>query len=179
MRRALDKYYTPLALFQFILDEYDYYISQEPVVIDPCCGPNPCKQLGKEVISNDIDTSVEADTHSDATRDNLWEWLEEHYPGAWVITNPPFNVAFQIVKQAVDNGFRCAFLLRLSFLEPTSERGQWLANNPPTAIHIMPRVSFTNDGKTDSSTCAWMVWDQYSCRQKIAIVPRSTLLDRG
>lgn len=56
---------------------------------------------------------------------------------------------------------------------------QFILDECAYPIHIMPRVSFTGDGKTDSSTCAWMVWDQRTGRQKIDIVPRSTLLDRG
>lgn len=76
-----------------------------------------------------------------------------------VITNPPFNQAIEIVKNFVQSGARSAFLLRLSFLEPTEARGEWLAENPPAGLIILPRISFTGDGKTDSVTCAWMVWN--------------------
>lgn len=51
-----------------------------------------------------------------------------------------------------------AMLLRLSYLEPTKDRGHWLNDHPPTQMIVLPRISFTGDGKTDSVTCAWMIW---------------------
>jgi hypothetical protein len=51
-------------------------------------------------------------------------------------------------------------LLRLSFLEPTFERQDLLIDNPPDAMIVLPRYSFTGDGKSDSVTCAWMVWGE-------------------
>lgn len=169
MRRKNDAYYTPLALFKYILEQYSHMDKFD----DPCCGPNPIAQLGYEVETNDIDPIVEADTHIDATSDFYWEILDKE---SMVITNPPFNVAFTIVKQAVERGHKCAFLLRLSFLEPTRERGDWLRKNPPKAIYIMPRVSFTDDGRTDSSTCAWFVWNDMAIdNQQITIVTREML----
>ena len=77
---------------------------------------------------------------------------------AAVITNPPFSDAFEILVNAHKQGLDVAFLLRMSFLEPTVERGEWLAANPPDLVIVCPRESFTGDGQTDSVTCAWMVW---------------------
>jgi hypothetical protein len=63
-------------------------------------------------------------------------------------------------------------LLRLSFLEPTRERGPWLAANPPDLVIVLPRISFTGDGKTDSVTCAWMIWDKDIKDRGIVVSPR-------
>jgi hypothetical protein len=52
-------------------------------------------------------------------------------------------------------------MLRLSFKEPTEHknpRGPFLETNPLTRELVMPRYSFTGDGKTDSITTAWMIW---------------------
>ena len=51
-----------------------------------------------------------------------------------------------------------AFLLRLSFLEPTLTRREFLRANPPKRVIVLPRISFTGDGRTDSVTCAWLIW---------------------
>jgi len=54
-----------------------------------------------------------------------------------------------------------AMLLRLSFLEPTAKvnpRGPWLAECPPSRLIVLPRCSYTGDGRTDSVTTAWMIW---------------------
>jgi hypothetical protein len=46
----------------------------------------------------------------------------------------------------------------MSYLEPVENRGVWLNEHPPTTLIVLPRISFTGDGKTDNVTCAWMVW---------------------
>lgn len=77
------------------------------------------------------------------------------------ITNPPFDVSFDIAEHAyehVEHGL--ALLLRLSWLEPTEDRGPWLKAHPPTGLIVMPRHDFRGNGKTDSVTSAWFIWEK-------------------
>lgn len=91
-------------------------------------------------------------------RDACW-WVVPGTPKHIdIVTNPPFNEANRIVPAFVRAGHRCAFLLRLSWLEPTGDRQDFLAENPPSGLIVLPRYSFTGDGKTDSATAAWMLW---------------------
>lgn len=76
----------------------------------------------------------------------------------WTVTNPPFSRAAEIIQAALRYS-RVAMLLRISFLEPTRQREQFLTECPPSAIRYMPRMSFTSDGKTDSVTVMWAIWD--------------------
>ena len=86
----------------------------------------------------------------------------------WVITNPPFNLAYpMLLKSLLNVRVGVAFLLRLSFVEPTNERGDWLEKNPPTGRITLPRYSFTGDGRSDSVTAEWMIW--YKHRSHTAI----------
>jgi hypothetical protein len=64
--------------------------------------------------------------------------------------------------------------LRLSYLEPVRNRGAWLAAHPPTGLIVLPRISFTGDGQTDTVTCAWMVWDKLA-RGTIRVIPREDM----
>jgi hypothetical protein len=48
---------------------------------------------------------------------------------------------------------------------------RWLAEHPPTKLIVLPRISFTGDGKTDSVTCAWYVWERGEHVQSLEIVP--------
>ncbi len=57
-----------------------------------------------------------------------------------------------------------------SVLEPCEGRGAWLAAHPPQALIVLPRMSFTGEGKTDSVTCAWVVWAREAEGQWIEIV---------
>jgi hypothetical protein len=107
--------------------------------------------------------------YHDATSSDYWNYLGMKYD--WVITNPPFNLAMEILKLAFDHADTgVVMLLRLSFLEPTEERGDWLKDHEYNLKLIMPfnpRPQFRKGeinpktGKeygSDSVTTAWMVW---------------------
>jgi hypothetical protein len=119
------------------------------------------------VITNDIDSSRIADFHSDAAISESWV----AFPTVdWVVTNPPFNAALPILKAAQAHArFGVVFLLRLSFVEPTKTREQFLANNPPQRQIILPRWSYKQNNSTDSVTTAWFVWTK--THRAIEIVP--------
>ncbi len=95
--------------------------------------------------------------------------LRTRGPIDWIVTNPPFSQAIPILQAAMAYG-RVAMLLRLSFLEPTQAREEFLMQCPPSRVHVMPRTSFTSDGKTDSVTVMWAVWDW--TRGSIGVAPR-------
>lgn len=60
----------------------------------------------------------------------------------------------------------------MDFYETSAEAVDALAAHPPTQLIVLPRHSFTGDGKTDRVTCAWMIWDRFDVRQGVVIVPR-------
>lgn len=112
-----------------------------------------------EMHRNDVDPSREAEWHLDATRPATWRTFEELRPRPfWVVTNPPFNLADQIVPLAVEFTWAVAMLLRLSWLEPTAARAPFLTEHPPTRLIVMPRHDFRGNGSTDSVTSAWFIW---------------------
>lgn len=80
----------------------------------------------------------------------------------WTITNPPFNLALPILRNALKFSRKgVIFLTRLSFLEPTYERSIFWDENLPDLVIINPRSSFTNDGKTDSVTTCWICFGDF------------------
>ncbi len=142
-------------------------------IFEPCAGDgaivDPLRRRGYRVTTNDLDPVRQADFNADATQPDLWQ----HISPDWTITNPPFSHAEAILRRALDTSrVGVAFLLRLSFLEPTRSRGPLLVANPPTSLIVLPRHSFTGDGKTDSVTCAWMVWAK-DAAQTIVVIPRA------
>lgn len=157
MRRANDFYPTPGAATVALLNNAKHLFSDVTQAYEPCVGDGAIAKVlaraGLIVTTNDIVPSRLAKTHLDAAKLVVFPFR------SCVITNPPFNQALPIVRNFVEQGVRCAFLLRLSFLEPTEARGGWLAETPPDRMIILPRISFTGDGKTDSVTCAWMIWN--------------------
>lgn len=161
-RRKHDQYFTPEFATQILLA---YRPDISGVILEPCVGngdmAGPLRERGR-VWTNDIDERMPADVHMDATGQAFWNLVEfgplQDRPN-FIVSNPPFNVCASIVQQAYDHAsVGIAMLLRLSFLEPCGDRADFLAEHPPDDVLVLPRISFTGNGKTDNCTCAWFVW---------------------
>lgn len=112
------------------------------------------------VVTNDIDPAHCCQFTGDATNPHALIW---QCAFNWVVTNPPFNAAPDILPIALDKSLvGVAFLLRLTYLEPAGNRGDWLAAHADQMSQMIvlgqPRPSFTGNGRHDSVTTAWMVW---------------------
>jgi len=166
-RRALDSYYTPAWQPRVLLAHQEI----SGTVLESCAGDGGVAKVidghGRDVILNDL-SYHDAPVFDGHTAFALGAEDRMLYrmcgPVDWVVTNPPYQMPLcrDIVAQAVKHArVGVAMLLRLSFLEPTAKvnpRGPWLERHPPTRILILPRYSYTQDGKSDSCTTAWMIW---------------------
>jgi hypothetical protein len=169
MRKTNDNYPSEPALVSQLLARCPQISG---TVLEPTAGAGrlaePLKQAGLRVITNDIDKqyNYKTDHNLDATKRELW--YTDRYD--WVITNPPYEsyTLESIMAFALETTKRgVALLLRLSANEPVIKRG--LRGNILMAYadkmrylitFSAPRPSFTSDGKTDSVTTAWFVWDK-------------------
>ena len=166
-RRPLDAYYTPDWMVRALLANVPEIAG---TVLEPCVGDGSIARvlleatLAPTVITNDVDASLAADYHLDATRPELWASVARRGPVVdWVVTNPPFapGVMVPILLHALS----CArvgvvLLSRRSFLEPTRKRGPVLAGLEPDRALITERHSFTGNGQSDSVTTEWLVWSR-------------------
>lgn len=163
-RRHLDLYETSA----FAVAALRKRVAISGTVIEHCNGFGAISRCFHDcvVFTNDIDPAKEAMEHGRAQDYDL-AGVSDFALGdkPWVVTNPPFSEAFDIVKKSVEAGCPSCYLLRLSWVEPTRSeeakggRGTWLNKHPPEAMIVLPRYSFTGDGKTDSVTCAWFCWN--------------------
>lgn len=173
-RRPMDFYETSKEAVDALVEHYlKGNFGREARILEPCCGEDAITKALEDngynsVLTNDADWGRMANYHYDARKHT--------FSGdkiSVVVTNPPFNQAFDILKNLHPQVDAVALLLRLTFLEPTKDRGPWLAKNPPNKLIVLPRYSFTGDGKTDSVTCAWMIWDKhFPDRDGVVIVPK-------
>lgn len=177
-RRPMDFYETSKEAVDALVEHYlRKEFHKEASILEPCSGDGALARAlvlnGYEFVwRNDLDQTRVAHTHQDARTFNFSSEAE------LAVTNPPFNQAFDILKNLHPQVPVIALLLRLTFLEPTKDRGPWLAKYPPNKLIVLPRYSFTGDGKTDSVTCAWMIWDKYlSGENAVVIVPKKEKTD--
>lgn len=165
-RRTNDFYETASWQVDALVDNLPE-LQQGGTVIFPCIGDGSLmKHLAKRCpalrlhVSNDIDKSRNATFHYDATLPSAWSimtaWCD--CPD-WVIENFPFNVEHLILPHALQYARKgVVAMARVSFTEPTKNRGPWLAQHPYQKRITLERHSFTGNGKTDSATTDWLVW---------------------
>lgn len=175
MRREHDFYPTPGWATRMLLER----VPIDGKILEPCSGRGDIADVLRDyrndlrfraVVTNDYDKHQPSVLHDDATDQDWWSiWAQTL---SWVVTNPPFGVAHRILPLAYKATLgRVAMLLRLSYLEPCEGRASWLVAHPPTRLYVLPRISFTGDGKTDSVTCAWYVWNRNDLGQRIEVIP--------
>ena len=157
-RRAWDAYFTPASAVEALLR----VVRPSGRILEPCAGDGaiarPLVQRGLQVITNDLNPTMPTLMRGDATDPTFWR---SGGGVEWVISNPPFSLSAAIVPLAYKHATRgIAMLLRLSWLEPCADRAEFLTKHPPTTLIVLPRISFTGDGKSDNVTCAWMCWDK-------------------
>ena len=129
-------------------------------ILEPCAGEGAIARLFPNCLTNDVDPLRPCDYALDATDPTAWS---EFGTMDWVVTNPPFSHASQILPLALEHACEgVAFLLRLTYLEPCSDRADWLlqhADQMRFCLPCNPRPQFRQDtDSTDSATVAWLIW---------------------
>ena len=132
---------------------------------EPACGEgHMAKPLGEY-----FESVYASDVHPygfGEVRDFLWPGDEPAFD--WIVTNPPFRLAQQFAKMAVDRARRgAALLVRSAFLEGVERHRGLFQPLPPTFIlqftERVPMVKGRYDPKASTATSyCWLVWDRRS-----------------
>lgn len=137
-RDEKDYYSTPRAAFAPLLD----ILPRDVAFWEPCCGDGRLirwlresgrKAAGADLMHRTHCTELELSECSggvDYLKDATWR--------EFVITNPPFSVAFEMCQHARQHAREFMFLLRLSFLE-SDDRGKWFEQNEPAGLWVLKK----------------------------------------
>lgn len=157
------------------------HLTLSGVVGEPCVGGGAIasilQMLDIELWTNDLDPQKAADFHVDATDPVAWT----KFPDTdWVVTNPPFSSATDILKLAHNKVRKgVVMFLRQTFLEPCDNRAEFLVRFPPNLTLALPRYMFRkgeNGGwQTDSATIAGFIWQKGAIEQKTILRPRADI----
>ncbi len=155
-----DFYPTPRPTFLALLPRLPIG-SFAPDYFDPCAGDGRLVTMLRESgrIAHGADLFPQA---QDVYPMEAVDYLADTTQRDFLLTNPPFSVAFAMCQHARKYSDEFMFLLRLSFLE-SEERGDWLSANEPTGLHVLKkRPSFVMS---------------ITCKSKIAPVPGRAVED--
>ena len=157
IRKVNDHYDTPSHTIRSLLNIYRIRYP----VLEPCAGNlaivNMLNPDVETVYSIDIDDQSPAKMHCDYLKYQIGLSVNT------IITNPPFNLAQEIIEKAlkdVAEGGEVIMLLRLNFLGSQKRKPFW-DSAPLKHIYVLSkRPSFTKDGKTDSIEYMWCVFER-------------------
>lgn len=164
-----DYYVTPQDQIELFLKEFekdcDIFKRKFVNILDPCAGGDEAHEMSypaviKRLYNKDVDT---IDIRPDSLAKNKYDYLEfglDYEPDV-IITNPPFNKAIEIINTALEDvseGGLVIMLLRLNFFE-SNARFEFFKKQMPICTYVHHnRMSFTDDGKTDSVAYCHMVF---------------------
>lgn len=103
------------------------------------------------------------DIREDSLADEKADYLKTKltYQPDIIISNPPFSLAMEFIEkslQDVKNGGWVIYLLRLNFLE-SKKRKEFFDKHMPAYLFVHhARMSFTDNGTTDSVAYCHMCW---------------------
>lgn len=190
-RRKLDHYPTETTVTHALLARFGNEINGR--ILEPTAGAGQIARAlagnDRTIFTNDIDPDHKCDFTSDATDPFAFCW--GLYGGIdWVVTNPPFSLAEDILANAMSNArVGVAFLLRLSYMEPVVSRAAWLCGYADKMVYqgaLNPRPHFRKGeinpktGKkygTDNVTVAWFVWRRDWSWARLGIRPPFDFID--
>lgn len=171
-RKSISDYYiTPIDKITEFLHEFIRYEPNafDGLVLDPCAGGDENHPMSYPVALKQLDNNIRIHT-LDIREDSLAQVKNVNYLNATlkqepstIITNPPFLLAQDIIRKSLsdvqDGGF-VIMLLRLNFLEGKGRKKFWDKQLPKYCFVHHRRMSFTDDGKTDSVAYAHYVWQK-------------------
>ena len=153
VRPKYDHYETPRHTLMSLIDKHKIKYP----ILEPCAGYGSVANILKrdgDVITNDIDPDMECDYNYD-----YLDWNPEN-EFRTILTNPPFNIAEQIIKKSIQDlriGGEVIMLLRLDFLGTEKRRMFWKENPAKQIYALSKRPRFIKSG--DSNEYGWYVWE--------------------
>ena len=178
-RNGFDFYATPIQAIEKLLTLEDF--SNVKTILDPGAGSgNFSKVISKELgdISLDsVEIRPEEEENLKQTSTNVYisDFLDFETDKKYdlIIGNPPFNKAIEFVEKSLsmlNEGGRLIFLLRTAFLESKARYEFWQKNPLSRLLVFSKRPSFTDSGKSDSTSYSWFIWDKATEVQKIKVI---------
>lgn len=139
------------------------YETFEGNILEPCCGEGDMSRV-LEAQGYDV-TSSDLYDRGYGKQQDFFEVMDTYDN---VVTNPPFNIAEDILEHAlkITNNKVC-LLVRTAFLESRGRYNKFYKSNPPARVWVFSeRLSMYPKGYEvkggGTTSYSWMVWDKTS-----------------
>lgn len=159
-REKDDFYPTPEPATRALLALEDF----APTIWEPACGDGAISRVLEDAGHDVISTDLVDRGYGEPRHDFLMEW---QLRAPHIVTNPPFKMAEQFVRHALDLGAeKVAMMLRLAWLEGLS-RKTLFEETPLSRVHVASkRLNMCRGGVEDGNgggsmiAFAWFIWDR-------------------
>ena len=142
-RNPRDFYATPESAFKPVLQ----YLPRKPRYWEPAQGDGRLVRMlqssGRRAAGADLATGT--------------DFLKDNRRREFILTNPPFSLAFEFLEHSLELAPEVMLLLRLNFLGSSKRRDFFRLNEPNAIFVITPRPSFSRGGN-DSCEYGWFYW---------------------
>lgn len=164
-----DYYITPIFVIQNLLNNiiklYPFIFCTN--ILDPCAGGDSTTKMSYSEALISIGVNKQRITTVDIRKDSKAEIVHDYLTlncknkYGIIITNPPFNIAQQVILKSLDDvvtGGLVIMLLRLNFFGGKSRKRElWDYYIPERCFVHSSRISFTG-GRTDSIEYMHCIW---------------------
>jgi len=130
-----------------------------------------CGRLDMSKVLEEYGYNVRSSDIEDRVGNEVLDFLSCNEP--WhgdIVTNPPYRYAQEFVEKSLDllqDGHKCAFLLRIQFLEGIKRR-KLFDENPPKTVYVFSKRAFCArngefgkyKGVGSAIAYAWFVWEK-------------------
>lgn len=155
MRQKDDFYPTPEYVTDILLKNYHF----DGPIWECACGDGRMSEVLKKHGYHVVSTDLIDRGYYDRTPKAI-DFLLENTKAENIVTNPPFNLAYEFIVQGLRLADKClALLLPIRYLTGKT-RVSLYKDNPPSKIIVIPnKVDFVGNGNPVMEF-AWFVWDR-------------------
>ncbi len=156
-RNKYDYFSTPSYVVRALLETIKF----EGRILDPCCGKGEISKLLKREGYKVKEIDIEAHKFGVGKKQ---DFLSYYRKVSNIVANPPFNIALEFIKHALDLAYKkVCIVTRLAFLETNLRHRELFMLYPPTSIMLFSRrIDFRPNGNLFGGGLAsiWIIWDK-------------------
>lgn len=163
-----DYYVSPVSSIEEFIAAQTQIDSTDKTILDPCAGGDRFNKMSYPDVLKDYSSRViTSDIREDSLAVHIVDYLEwdvsETKIDIITISNPPFNLALEIIEKAlkdvVEGGY-VVMLLRLNFFG-SQKRKPFFDKYPPLSCYVHnKRMKYTNTNGTDSIEYMHCIWQK-------------------